>query len=363
MHAPDLEIARLAAALAPLAARATGPVAACAQLALPARQPPWQQTGIRVRKGQSYSVFARGRVQWAPGLPGLHGGPRFHLWSRVTPGGAIRNLREDTDTFVADTDGEVELGLYMGMWRDAQGALATGPELYARLEGGLEAVVVAWRDAAAAGLAALGDALHDPLLAAEAAHLARRPPMVPGWRHLLETGETHLFTPGQTHEGAASIRIDGQDDQGILCREVEFPLTPATRLSWAWRLEAHPSPLAEDSVRAHDYISIATEFDNGRDLTWFWSTSLPAGHHFACPVKAWSHRETHLVVRSGSAGLGQWQREERAVWADVERAMGQPPRRIVRVWLIAVASFQHGALRAEFSDIRLSHGPQTTQVL
>ena len=363
MYALDTELTRLAVALAPLPAQAGSPFTACAQLALPARQVPWQGTGIRVRAGQSYSIFASGRVQWAPGVPELHGGPRFHLWARVVPGGRIRNLREDTDTFIADTDGEIELGLYIGVWGDAQGALATGPGLYARLDGGLDALVIAWREAAAAGLAALQGSLCSPLLAAEAAHLAGQPPTPPGWRHLLETGESHLFTPGRTPEGAPSIRIDGSDDQGILCREFAFPLTPATRLSWAWRLEAHPSRVAEDSVRAHDYISIATEFDNGRDLTWFWSAKLPSGQHFPCPVKAWSHRETHMVVRSGSAGLGQWQREERVIRADVAQAMGPPPGRIVRVWLIAVASFQHGSLRAEFSDIRLSDGARTSHVL
>jgi len=363
MYACDTELTRLAAALAPLPTQAGCPFAACAQLALPARQVPWQTTGIRVRAGQAYSIFASGRVQWAPGMPELHGGPRFHLWARVVPGGTIRNLREDTDTFIADVDGDIELGLYMGVWGDAQGTLATGPGLYARLDGGLDALVIAWSQAATAGLAALQSMLQSPLLAAEAAHLANQPPTPPGWRHLLETGESHLFTPGCTAEGARSIRIEGNDDQGILCREFEFPLTPATRLSWAWRLEAHPSRVPEDSVRAHDYISIATEFDNGRDLTWFWSANLPPEHHFRCPVKAWSHRETHMVVRSGSAGLGQWQREERAIWTDVAQAMGPPPGQIVRLWLIAVASFQHGSLRAEFSDIRLCNGPQSARVL
>ena len=363
MFALDTELARLAAALTTLAASGASQVTACAQLALPARQPPWQPTGIRVRAGQSYSVFASGLVQWAPGVPELHGGPRFHLWARVVPGGRIRNLREDTDTFVADVDGDIELGLYMGVWGDAQGTLATGPGLYARLDGGLDAVVVAWRDGAAAGLASLGAVLRSPLLAAEMTHLERGPPVPSGWRHLLETGETHLFSPGHTATGAPSIRIAGSDDQGILCRDFDFPLTPATRLAWAWRLEAHPSRVREDSVRSHDYVSIATEFDNGRDLTWFWSTCLPTGHHFACPVKAWSHRETHMVARSGTDGLGEWQQEERAIWPDVERSMGPPPGRIVRVWLIAVASFQHGSLHAEFSDIRLTDGSQVGRVL
>jgi hypothetical protein len=80
-------------------------------------------------------------------------------------------------------------------------------------------------------------------------------------------------------------------------------------------------------------------------------------------VKAWSARETHLVARSGTTGLGAWQREERAVWQDVASAMGPPPARIVRIWLIAVASFQHGRLRASFSDIRLRSAGRELEVL
>lgn len=339
-------------------------VAASARVHLPATRPPWQATGLRVRAGQSYSVFATGRVQWAAALPDLHGGPRFHLWLRVTPGGRIRNLREDTDTFTADVDGELEIGLYMGMWRDASGALATGPELYARLHGGLDALIVVWRVDAAAALGVLVEHTGAAgIFADEARHLRTRPTPPPGWQPLVETGETHLFTVATTSDGRACVRIDGEDDQGIVVHGCDVPLTPATRLSWAWRVESLPSAVAEDSARCHDYVSIATEFDNGRDLTWFWSSSLAPGRHFHCPVKAWTSRETHFVVRSGSDGLGHWQREERAVWADVAAAMGPPPGRIVRVWLIAVASFQHGRLRAEFSDIELDDGQQRHRIL
>jgi hypothetical protein len=80
-------------------------------------------------------------------------------------------------------------------------------------------------------------------------------------------------------------------------------------------------------------------------------------------VRAWSARETHFVVRSGAAGLGAWQRETRAVWHDVASTLGTPPRRIVRVWLIALASFQHGRLAAAFGDIRLTAPGRALQVL
>lgn len=165
--------------------------------------------------------------------------------------------------------------------------------------------------------------------------------------------------PGEPH----GIRVHGEDDQGILCRECNVPLTPTVRLKWTWKLDSLPSACAEDSARCHDYVSIAAEFDDGRDLTWFWSSSLEPGHHFPCPVKAWRARETHFVVRTGSTGLGIWQHEERSVWDDVAAAIGQPPRRIVRVWLIGVASFQHGALRAAFRDIQLIDGTECHCIL
>ena len=92
---------------------------------------------MRVAKGQRYSVFATGRLQWSRRQPSLHGGPRFPLWTRATPGGEINNLRAEADTFASDADGALEVGLYMGLWRNAQGDLATGPEWYRHLEGGL----------------------------------------------------------------------------------------------------------------------------------------------------------------------------------------------------------------------------------
>jgi hypothetical protein len=127
--------------------------------------------------------------------------------------------------------------------------------------------------------------------------------------------------------------------------------------------DAHPSTRAEDRAQTHDYIAIAAEFDNGRDLTWIWSSQLAAGTHFHCPVGAWAARETHWVVRSGADRFAQWCEDERSVFDDVRAAMGAPPGRIVKVWLIAVSSFQHGTARADFADIVLRNGSQSIRVL
>lgn len=332
-------------------------------LRLPGNEPPWHQTSLRLRAGQPYSLFAHGRIQWSARDPELYGGPRFHLWARVSPGGRIVNLTQDANSFVADVEGVLELGVYMGMWQDEYGSLATSHELYRRLTGGLEVLAIGWQTDAMTGIRRLRAAGHAlPCFAAELSRLQHPRPVPSGWRYLTETGHADIFASG-TSDGAASIGIDAHDDQGIICTPVALALTPLTVLSWRWRLFEHPSLRGEDTVATHDYVSVATEFDNGRDLTWIWSSCLAPDTHFHCPIKAWTPRETHYVIRSGTADTGRWCHERRNVYHDVQTAMGSPPARIVRVWLIAVSTFQHGRLRAEVADIAVQNEAERRQVL
>ena len=331
---------------------------------LHANDAPWHGTGIRVNAGQAYSLFANGRVQWSLRDPTLYGGPRQHLCARIAPGGRVVNPTGDTGTFVADVDGELELGIYMGLWKNALGDLATSESLYRRLSGGIDVLAIGWCGDPANALATLDDGgLQPPFISREIARLRapRSPPA--DWNYLLETGTAGIFTDAVGASGERVIALDSRDDQGIVCSPIGCELNPGTRLSWRWRVTEVPSAVAEDRPQTHDYISIATEFDNGRDLTWIWSSRLTPETHFDCPIHGWTARETHWVVRSGNERLGQWCAEERHVYADVLAAMGTPPARIVRVWLIAVSSFQHGTAQAEFADIVLSDGSQTFRVL
>ncbi|MEQ8659799.1 MAG: DUF3047 domain-containing protein [Gammaproteobacteria bacterium] len=356
-------VTALAASLAS-ACRSLG--AAVATRHLPARRQPWTATGLRLRRGQAYTLVGDGRIHWSARHAHLHGGPGFHLWARVAPGGRIVNVTRASGSFVADVDGELELGIYLGMWRDSYGGLDTPAGAYARLAGALEVLAIAWPGsgiaAATAALAQLATRHPHPLLAAEYARLVAgvRPPA--GWDYLVETGTSDIWRA--CGSGAhARICLDARDDQGIIRRALDWPLTPDTVLGWRWRLDAHPSRVAEDHASSHDYVSVALEFDDGRDLTWIWSSCLPPEQHFACPVRAWAARETHLVARSGFAEAGRWVAERRAVYTDVRRALGTPPARIVAAWLIAVATFQHGHARAAFEDIHLARAGARLAVL
>lgn len=329
---------------------------------LPGNRPPWQATGLRVRRGEACTVIAAGRVSWSRTHAARHGGPRFHLWVRIAPGGRARNLATEDLTFTADVDGEFELGLYMGMWADDRGTLATPASLYARLGGAIGCWVGVWRAPPPAGFERLTAAPEGAFLRPAHRHWLTPVPPPAGWHYLMETGHAEIFRERHV-DGRREIHVDADDDQGILTTAVDFPLTATTALHWSWCADELPGTDAEHTTHTHDYVSIATEFDNGRDLTWMWSACLPVDTHFPCPVPAWRARETHLVARCGPAAPGTWFREQRWVQADVRRAMGPSPARIVRIWLIGLSTFQHGRLRARFAEIALIDADRRVGIL
>ncbi len=279
---------------------------------LPGNVPPWTETGLRVERGDALTILARGRVVTAAAL-GLWARPRFALWARVGPEGPVWNGAQDTDSRPAPAGGPLELALLQGEWASPAGDLATPREAYQGVEGAIDAVCLRWRGDAEAGLAALAElAPDDPLVAAERARLAHPVPRPEGWSYLWRLGDADIFTPGDDG-GRPTIDAHFEDDVGILRRPVDFPLAEDTTLSWCWRVDALPSDRAEDALLHHDYLSLALELEDGRDLTWHWSACLPPGKGYACPIPTWSARETHVVVRSGPEGLGAWRGEQTTV--------------------------------------------------
>ena len=323
---------------------------------LPGNVPPWTRTAIRVRKAECVSWLAAGRIVISPELD-LSGGPRFHLWARIGDRGRITNGPGDTFTLWARDEGPLDLAIYHGEWATREGDLATPREAYATVTGALEVCLLHWHGsglaAARRGLARLAELAPDePLLTRELARLASPAREPAGWRHLWFLGQSQIFEGVHT-DGRDTIRIRMQDDLAIVQKAAAFELVPRTTLRWEWRVDALPAQLPEDTLPTHDYISLAVEFENGRDLSYFWSCALPLGHAFACPIPTWTARETHLVIRSGAKDLGHWIRESRDLHADCVRIYGSAPTRIVAVWLIAVSSFRRGRGDALVAHIAL----------
>lgn len=329
-------------------------------VAIPANRPPWTATGVKLAAGDRVSLFCAGRA-WHAAAPSAWVGAHFSLWIRVGPQAPIFRPARGSCSFTAVTSGELYLAnLFPGEWADEAGKLASSPDIFNRVAGAFDALVIRWRGEARDGLEriAAGGGGAAEMAGAELRALLNpaRPPS--GWKYLWEAGDAECFS----HSGENGIRCEIVDDAAILQRPVVTPLTPSTRLRWSWKIDKLPSARAEDSVANHDYLSVAVEFDNGKDLTYIWSSTLEPERSFHCPISFWRNRETHLVVRSGAGQLGQWVNEERNLLRDYERAVGPAPSRIVAVWLIAVSIFQHGQGRCEYRAIELVNGSETLRV-
>ena len=345
---------------------------------VPANQPPWFDTGVDLSSGEQVTVFAVGRPLLSREL-NLWFHPDIQLWYRIGEAGHIFRGTRHSHTFTVREAGRLFLGNYFpGEWATRTGAIAVGTDAYRQMEGGLGVVVVRWAAQPLEGLqrlVALGDVAS--LLAAEIDRLEHpiNPPS--GWEYLWFLGPAEIYMAGPPAPSQRpSIVCHTHRDAAILHKDVSVPLTRDTRLRWSWKVDALPCQLPENTLQNHDYLSIAVEFDNGQDLTFFWSSQLPVDTGFRCPIPTWTARETHVAARSGQDGLGRWWDEERPLYTYYERFIGaigkrdevvdarvvQPPTRVVRVWLIANTMFRQQEGQCEYGAIELQAGDTVVTV-
>lgn len=310
-----------------LAARAGEPFAIDAPtISLSPAETDWRSTGLVVRAGERVAVSARGAI-WLSKAMALAFEPRTTLWYRIAGSPRIEKVLDNDHVFAAWADGDVELFLKaFSEWASPKGDLLSAER--GAIQGQIDVRI------------AKTDRPLRPCV----------PP--PQWQYLWRLGGGRIYTAA----GGDTIDIATQGDVGILQTEIDHPITPKTRLEWAWRADRLPSRLPEDLQPTHDYLSVAVEFDDGKDLTFMWSAGLPHDHVFQCPLPFWSERETHWVLRTKADGLGDWHDESRALWDDTKRVYGKVPARAVRLWLIANSVFQRNEGRATVRGLRLCEG-------
>ncbi len=345
---------------------------------VPTNQPPWFDTGLELEAGEQVTIFVAGQAILSREL-NLSFHPDMQLWYRIGDAGNIFRGTRNSHSFTASEPGRLFLGSYFpGEWSTRTGAISVGTEAYRVMEGVLGVVVIRWATEPLDGLErlkALGDV--GTFLASEVDRLKHgvKPPH--GWDYLWFLGPSEIYSAGRPASSARpSIACHTHRDAAILHKDVSAPLTQDTRLRWSWKVDALPCDKPENTLENHDYVSIAVEFDNGQDLTFFWSSQLPVDSGFRCPIPTWTARETHVVARSGTSDLGRWCEEERPLYSYYERFVGtigkidaerdprvvSPPTRIVRVWLIANTMFHQKEGICEFGAIELQTG-ETVHVL
>lgn len=318
----------------------------------------WFDTGLDLAPGASVSVLADGMVWLARALD-VGFGPAVGLWYRVGDA-PLRKLSAASALIDSGDGGRLRFttkppGEFASPRGDFENALSRAP-----LKGGYTIAVLSWPAPAGETLARAAD-LDAPLFSPLHEQLARPSHPPAGWHYLWRLGEGRIFVPDDAKAGRVCCHTHA--DVGILQFPVTHELSEESRLDWRWCVEQLPSRLPEHTAPTHDYLSIAVEFENGLDLTYMWSVSLPEGTIFQCPLPWWDQRETHWVVRSGHRQLGEWLNESRPLLADYRRAIGGPdPSRVVAVWLIANTAFQRGHGRCQYEGIALSTGDRRDSI-
>jgi hypothetical protein len=312
---------------------------------------PWKDLGITLRKGQEVTFLLGGRV-WLAREQDLwcEPGVAFHVRTRGTR--PMFNPMSNTGTMTATADGPLEMARSIVEFQDAGGELAVPKDGYAKADAHIYGVALVWQGTAQAGLASLlrhGDVAG--VIGAELARLQSPRKLPAGWQNFFMLGGGPVIF---NDIGNGAIAVEPLKNAGVLQRPVAIELKPQTKLSWRWIVEELPSRLPEDQLTSHDYLSIAAEFDDGQDLTYFWSSSLPVGKAFRCPIPRWTPLESHMVVRSGQADLGKWVSDERDVYADYKTHIGGTAKSVVNVWLLGVSLFQRRSGSARFADMQIS---------
>jgi hypothetical protein len=331
--------------------------------------PAWLETGLELHPGDWVTMFATGHLLPLPGVTrptpeqtlwyeaAGRSELRRGVWFRIGDDPRPRRGTRTSHTFRAETGGRLLLAATPITELVASKSDGVGHDtaMLPRVE--RRVLVVPWNGDAREGLAVLraaGDVAG--LIQSEIARFETRIELPDGW-YYPRGGESEQFTADLRIPDAPIIGCYSRSGGALLKKDARLPLTPSTRLRWTWRFQQLAAAVPEDELHAHDYLSIAVQFDNGRDMTYCWSGALPVETAYRCPVPGWEDRELHVVVRSGTGRIGEWVDEERDIWADYASAFGDPPGNIVGVWLLASTQRLPSESQCDYGRIELVDGP------
>lgn len=332
---------------------------------------PWLDTGLALKPGDKVTMIVDGKM-WLSRALNLSFNAPFATWARIGLKGPIFRGARNTNTFSAGNSGNLQLKLHPGLrWLDTTGNYLGDPAaVNPDAGGGVNVAIIQWSSTADVSKVLKRLADTEPLAIWPATELDRQanqkmPPN--GWKNIWEADTSEIFTevavPTAQNAPSKAIELNMHDDATIIEKETPFDLTPQTTLSWKWKAVKLPSQVSENSLPTHDYMSIAVKFDNGKDLTFFWSKDLPVDTSFHCPLPGWAQRETHVVARSGTDDLNKWLSENKNILEYYKKAIGGPlPKKITHVWLIGVSFLQHAEGVSQFGDIELKDGKNKIHV-
>ncbi len=324
---------------------------------------PWTQSLGTLEDGQQVSFFLSGQW-WFVKEAGLWLEPGFVFFARIKgtrSASPIYNTMQNTGTLTANQPGTLEIARSVGEFASPKGELWVSREQYLAGQGEIHGVAIVWNEPAQNGLfklSAAGDV--EDFLKAELQRQRLLERMPKGWHNFFQFGDGSIYQDSPNGD----IDCYTHKNVGILQYPLaNQPLAPGLQLNWRWVVDHLPSTLPEDQLFNHDYLSIAVEFDDGQDITYMWSSQLPVGKVFRCPIPGWDQVETHVVQRSGVEQLGLEVEDQADLYADYKRIIGGPAKRVVKVWLIANSLFMRGHGRCAYRNILIGQPGKQQHIL
>jgi hypothetical protein len=319
----------------------------------------WLDSGLTVAAGDSVALFAKGTLE----AEGLTFEPRHLLWYRIGESGSAVQFRADQEVFSAAGDGRLyitlrPLGVY---WTDRVGSYPSGFTQLPAVPADITVDSFILEGSVEEGLTRMAQEGYQAAALAQAT-AAKFKTLPQGFDHLWYVTRANVWSDG-TVDGRPGIAASTTDDASIVKMPLDIALNENTVFEFSWRYDSIPAQGPETQAQFHDYLSVALEFDNGQDLTWFWSRELPVGTHFECPLPGWGGKEYHWILQSGDEGLGEWFSYQRPVLADFRTAIGgEEPKRIVGIWFIANSLFGRQSAAASFADAVVINGEERTTI-
>ena len=328
-------------------------------ISLISTQEQWLPTGLQVEVGRPLTIFGFGALT----LDSLRFEPRNLAWVRIGEDGELIKLASNQITFEPDRSGQLfltvrPLGMY---WESPAGNFPDDMSDSPSSPIDMNFIAVQWPDNPVQTLSRLTQSDADAF--GLALQKLNDPKTLPdGFSYLWFLGQSDVFDGFDDGE-RAGVRGYADNNWGIIKKELDLPLTEDAEIGFDWAYSTLPADGPETEEQYHDYLSIAVEFENGQDITWLWSRYLDIEHGFRCPLYWWDQRETHIVIQSGTEGLGEWYTHSRNILADYSAHVGGDlPNRIVGVWFIAT-SLSHTPADASFANVTLTGIGQEVEIV
>jgi len=312
----------------------------------------WVASNLVVREGDVFSISSLSTI--ANKLP-KPWQAKYFLWFKIGENGQAENLAFNDDYFSAKKSGEIFIAINLNgklFWKNRMGKFSEEYDALPDSVIDVNVKIINWV-VEENFTSKLSDDENIDIAQSLLKNKKDKKKLPFGFQYIWELGQGNIFE-AFSEDNRSGVHAETIDEAGIIKFPMDIALRQDIQIRFDWLYHRIPAVGSETLAHFHDYASIAVEFDNGQDITWFWSRDLEPMTFFRCPLSGWEKIETHIVLQSGTKGLGEWHSHERNLVDDYLMTVGgKLPKKIVGVWIIGNSVFQRQHGEARFANIKI----------